>query len=905
MSLSIGRRVGQYEILAAIGAGGMGEVYRARDTRLHRDVAIKILPGQVAADSERLARFRREAQVLASLNHPHIAAIYGVEDSDGIHALVLELVEGPTLSDRIVQGPIPLDEALPIASQIAEAVEAAHEQGIVHRDLKPANVKVRSDGAVKVLDFGLAKAAEPVAAFPGHDVTNSPTITSPAHNTTAGVILGTAAYMSPEQARGRPADRRSDIWAFGALLYEMLTGRRAFGGDDVSETIASVLKDRPDLSMLPPPTPPSVRRLIERCLERDSKMRLRDIGEARIELSSIRAAAAGPVSGSVSVPAVAPAVSSWWRWVPWAVAVAAVAAALNGLRQPGAASAPSLELAIAPPAGRSFEIGANAGNVNIAPDGSMIAFIAAAAGGSGQSALWVRPLDRETPRMISGTLGAMNPFWAPDSRTIGFFADRKVRTVAIAGGLPQVVADAPIGRGACWGDDGRILYSPTSGGTVWSVPATGGQATAITKLDASRGENAHYWPTCLPGSKAFLYFARSTRPEANGVYAAAIDGKGPVSKVLSSLSSVVYVAPAARRPGQLLWAQDSDLMAQPFDAAAVRTTGPAVLVVKDVMVGESQRTLMADASRTGVLVWAMARLEERQFAWLDRTGRRLETLPIAPGLYAQPVLSRDGRRLAFHSAEKGGAEIMVHDVESGDTRRVSTEPGFNQSAAWLPSGRGLLYMSDAGLTRIQLDGPVQHELILRHVGDNSPPVVTPDGRFALLSSGGDAPGRVVRAVDLRAPFPATELLTSPGTIGNVQLSPDGRWMLWSTIEDGRMESYAARLLLDSPMPVLSTQRVLVAAGPISSIGWRDDGQELYYVDGSLNVSAVSFTPQNETALVGRPMKLFTLSTMFSASEMAVTGDGRRFLAIEMPFATGQSLRVLTNWTARLDAAARP
>ena len=898
MNLAAGYRLGPYQILAAIGAGGMGEVYRARDARLQRDVAIKILPGQVAGDSERLARFRREAQVLASLNHPHIAAIYGIEESAGVHALVLELVEGPTLADRIAEGALPPDEALPIARQIAEAIEAAHEQGIVHRDLKPANVKVRRDGTVKVLDFGLAKAVEPAAAVvPGHEVTNSPTITSPAQHTTAGVILGTAAYMSPEQAKGRPADRRSDIWAFGLLLYEMLTGRRAFTGEDVSETIASVLKDAPDLASLPAATPPSVRRLIERCLERDSKMRLRDIGEARIELSSIRTGA-GLVSGSVSAPAPPPAAPSWRRWAPWAVAAAAVAAAGIAVFRPSpVGSAPSLELGIAPPAGRSFLIGANAGNVSIAPDGSMIAFIAAAADGSAESALWVRPLDRDTPRMISGTLGAMYPFWAPDSRMLGFFADRKVRTVAIAGGLPQVVADAPIGRGACWGDDGRMLFSPTSGGTVWSVPATGGKATAITKLDVSRGENAHYWPTCLPGSRTFLYFARSTRPEDNGVYIANIDGTGPASKVLSTLSSAVYVAPAAGRPGQLLWAQDSDLMAQPFDAGTGHTTGPAVPVVQGVMVGEAQRTLMADASRTGVLVWAPARLEDRQFVWLDRNGVRRETLPIAPGQNRGPVLSRDGRRLAFHRAEKGGSEIMVHDLERGDTRRVSTEPGFNQSVAWLPSGRGLLYMSDAGLTRIQLDGPAQRELIFRHVGDNDLPVVTPDGRFALMAMGTEAPGRVVRAIDLRPPYTATDLMTSPATLGNLQLSPDGRWLVWGNAEGGRVETYVARLILDVPVPRVSPQRVLVADGPIISLGWRSDGRELYYFDRTLNVTAVSFTPQNDTAVVGRPVKLFTLSA--EPSDMAVAGDGQRFLVGEKPFAAGQSLRVLTNWTARL------
>jgi len=901
MSLVNGRRIGPYEILAAIGAGGMGEVYRARDTRLHRDVAIKVLPGEVAADSERLARFRREAQVLASLNHPHIAAIYGVEDSDGVHALVLELVDGPTLADRILAGPVPLDEALPIASQIADAVEAAHELGIVHRDLKPANVKVRADGTVKVLDFGLAKAMETGASFPGHDVTNSPTITSPAHNTTAGVILGTAAYMSPEQARGRPADRRSDIWAFGALLYEMLTGRRAFRGDDVSETIASVLKDTPDLAKLPPQTPARVRRLIERCLQRDSKMRLRDIGEARIELSSIRLGAVDASSEPMAaVAARAPAWRAWLAWIGWAVA----AATMLLLRWPSAPPVSSFELAIAPPPGQRFLIGSNSGNVTISPNGAMVAFVASAADGSSEPALWIRPIDRATPRMLSGTSGAMYPFWSPDSGSLGFFADRKLRTVEVAGGLPQVVADAPVGRGGCWGDDGHILFTATSGGTVARVSASGGAVTPVTRLDASRGENAHYWPTCLPGSQRFLYFARSTHPEANGVYITSIDGKEPSVKVVASLSSALYVPPAGGRPGQLLWARDKDLVAQPFTPASGKTSGAAVVIASDVMVGESQRSLMADVSRTGVLVWAPTGLEARRFVWFDRDGTRRAPLALEPGIDYNPKLSPDGRTLAFHRAEGGGSEIMLHDLVSGTTRRVTTEAGYNQQPAWLADGRGLIYVSDAGLTRIVLDGSAPPVRLLKQNNDIDPGVVTPDGEFLLLAVGGGAADRSLWTIALRPPYKATPLPSTSGVVTSLQLSPDGRWLMWGVADGARREIFLTRLTMDAGGPRLAAERVLVASGTAGAIGWRRDGRELYYLAENRTVMGAPFAEQNQVASLSQATSLFRLPLLIDADLPAVTSDGRQFIVEEMPSSIGEPIRVLTNWAARLDAAPR-
>jgi serine/threonine protein kinase len=894
MPLTPGTRLGSYEILGLLGAGGMGEVYHARDVKLARDVAIKVLPLSFAQDADRLARFEREARTLAALNHPHIAHIHGLEESGGVRALVMELVEGEDLTQRLARGAMPLDEALPVVIQIADALEAAHEQGIVHRDLKPANIKIRSDGTVKVLDFGLAKAGGTGESGGAgrKDLSHSPTLTM--RGTQMGMIIGTAAYMAPEQAKGRSVDKRADIWAFGVVLYEMLTGQRAFKGDDVSDIIASVLKDAPDFSALPTATPPRVRRLLERCLERDPKLRLRDIGEARVELSKIASGASDTMLSTISMTA--PARTARLRWAPWAVAaLAIIAAALATLRPAQSVVTSSLELAIGPPEGRDFQIGSNSGNVTISPDGTMVAFVAMATDGSNEAALWVRPVARDEPRVLSGTKGAFYPFWAPDSRSLAFFADRKLRTVEIAGGLPQVVTDAPQGRGGCWGDDGRILFTPMGGGAVVSVAANGGAVTPVTKHNATRGENANYWPACLPGSKHFLYFARSTQPENNGVYFAGVDGKSEPVKVVSSLSSALYVAPSSGRPGYLLWARDQDLLAQPFDAESGRTSGQAAKIATGVLVGESQRSLMADASRTGTLVWATARTEQLQFEWFDRSGRRLSTIAIEPGM----VYSPDDRALAFYRADKGGADVMIHDFAGGTTRRVSTEPGYNQNPAWMPDGRGLVYSTDKSLKRVMLDGSGPAVTISTQA-DADTPVVTPDGRYLVIPIGGSTPGRALHAIELVPPYTTTQLLSTQGEQNNCHVSPDGRWLLWGSVDAGRQETYVTRFIVDGGKPRLGTQRIPIALGGGIPIGWRGDGREIFYLDKSRDVTAVPITLQGDNATLGTPAKLFSLPYVSGdLGPPTVSRDGSRFIVSEKPFVRGQTIRVLTNWTARL------
>ena len=491
--LSAGMTLGPYEIVAPLGAGGMGEVYRATDTKLKRQVAIKVLPAALTADHDRLVRFQREAEVLASLNHPHIAAIYGLEDADGVRALVMELVDGPTLADRIAQGAIPLDEALPIAKQIAEALEAAHEQGIVHRDLKPANIKVRPDGTVKVLDFGLAKAMEPTSASSANAM-NSPTISM--HATQAGIILGTAAYMSPEQTRGGTVDRRADIWAFGVVLYEMLTGRRLFDGATVSDTLAHVLMKDPDWTALPANTPAPIRRLLRRCLEKDRKRRLADIADARMEIEDARSEPE-PAFRPAPAPARHRAHRVLWIFAPLTLVAflsALVPTVLYFRRATPEPVVTRLDV-VTPSTTDAFSFA-------LSPDGRQLAFVA---NGEKGSQLWLRPLDQVAAQPLAGTDGASFPFWAPDNRAIGFFADSKLKRLDLAGGAPQVLADAIVPRGGTWNRDGIIVFAPLNTGGLMRVGATGGTPVPVTRPAA--GQGSHRWPQFLPDGRRVLFLA--------------------------------------------------------------------------------------------------------------------------------------------------------------------------------------------------------------------------------------------------------------------------------------------------------------------------------------------------------------------------------------------------------------
>jgi eukaryotic-like serine/threonine-protein kinase len=897
MALQPGSRRGAYEIVGPIGAGGMGEVYRGRDTRLKREVAIKVLPDAFTSDLERLARFQREAELLATLNHPNIAQIYGLED----HALILELVVGPTLADRIRQGPIPVDEALPIARQIAEALESAHDRGVIHRDLKPANVKLKADGTVKVLDFGLAKALDNAAdagAMAAHDLSQSPTITSPA-KTMGGVILGTAAYMSPEQARGRPLDKRADIWAFGCVLAEMLTGHPVFGGDTVSETLAGVMRDEPHLDQLPAAMPHSVRTLLARCLERDQRRRLRDIGEARIALD--QAIAPSNAVGGRSGDTPGSRRRQVQHAVPWIVAAGVVAAALGFflVQRPSIATTESLELEIGPPPDAQFLIESNSGNVSLSPDGTRIVFRAAT---STREALWIRSLGRDDAKPLAGTEGARYPFWAPDSRRLAFFTGDKLKTLDLGAGLPQSIADAVNARGGSWSDDDVILFA-TGFGTIARVPARGGTPQQVTRLDANRGENAHYWPVILPGGRKFLYFVRSVRLENSGIYAAAIDGSDS-GRVVSSLSSGIYAPPLGGRPGYLLWAQNGDLLAQPFDAESVTLSGQPATIASGVRVLEAQRGLMAGVSRTGVLAWATSRATSSRMTWFARDGRRLDTLPIDAQEAMQPRISPDGRRLAFAQALNGTADIHVYDFAARTLRRVTQSPDYDEWPVWSPDSAELLHRSnDLGmptLMRVRIDGSAPPVELIRQQGGRplTPVAWSPDRRYFLFLEP-FVPGLGAETMIFPADDPKkiTPLLTGPANDAGAVFSPDGRWIAFTSDRSGRPDAYVVRFRGDQSPPALVGHPVQISSGGAGVLGWRRDGKELLLVTQGEQIMVVAMEMKGEMLSASQPVPLFPLPPGHRFVE--ISPDADRFLITEFPYAAGQTIHVLTNWHERI------
>jgi len=668
MRLSPATRLGAYEIAALIGAGGMGEVYRARDTRLNREVALKVLPEFFAADPDRLARFKREAQLLASLNHPNVAAIHGFEEAGGVQALVLELVEGPTLADRIAQGAITIDEALPIARQIAEALEAAHEQGIIHRDLKPANVKVRPDGTVKVLDFGLAKAFEPaVARSDFRSDSMSPTITSPA-TTRLGVILGTAAYMSPEQARGKAVDKRTDIWAFGCVLYEMVTGRRPFDGDDVTDVLARVLERHIDFNALPAKTPAAVARLLRRCLEKDPKHRMRDIGDARIELEAALSGGidAAPVahqsgSGAFTIP-------KWSAWLAAVIVVALMAAgAALGLRGAPAGPAPVSRFALPVPAGFQM-ISGQIPSLAISPDGTKIIYQA-------EGRLYLRALNRFESEPIAGTEGGIVPFFSPDGAWLGFLSPTAVMKVPIGGGPPIKIAEGFPTNGAAWGADGRIVVASFDG--LWAVSADGGTLTQITVVSESANESVHAWPDALPDGSV-LYTVLGASLHANDArLVIEHPATGTRTVIAEGVSYGRYVS-----PGHLLYADvNGTLLMQPFDLAARRASGSARAVLSGVRTGNVVAGVAYAVSSTGTLVYATGtELTESLLVQLDLSGRELRRFG-APRSLGYPALSPDGRTLALMIRSSNNDDLYLMDVASGRFDRFSFDGAEDESPA--------------------------------------------------------------------------------------------------------------------------------------------------------------------------------------------------------------------------------
>jgi Tol biopolymer transport system component len=885
VAIAPGTRIGGYEVGALIGAGGMGEVYRARDTRLGRDVAIKVLAPHIAADRDGVVRFEREARALASLNHPNIAAIYDVVEQDGLPALVLELVEGETLADRIALAPLPITVSVDYAKQIADALDAAHEAGIVHRDLKPGNVKITEDGRVKVLDFGLAKAVAVAAGrSPDDDPSNSPTIT--VHGISQNVILGTAAYMSPEQARGRRLDKRTDIWAFGCVLFEMLTGKRAFTGETTSDVIAAIIERPPDLSALPAATPAQVRRVIERCLEKDSKRRARDIADVRDELDR------------PSVIETPPPRTSLVYALAMIATIAGIAAVLlwRSRPEPGA-EPPAIELAITPPPGHSLVPLPAAPS----PDGRYVAFNARDE--KRVAAIFVRSLDAAASRRIGGTDGATTPpVWSPDGRSIAFFAGGVWKRVDINGGPPiSIVANIQANLGASWGSGDVLLLSPANRTSLFKVPiGGGGSLQPVTTLNNER-ENSHRWPHFLPDGRHFLFTVRSDSPDRLGIRLGSLDSTD-VRALANVASAAVYA-----EPGWLLFVTpDQVLMAQPIDPATWTLRGQARPVVGPVRYNGPSFLGSFDVSpRGGVLTYLAASRSASTLEWFDRTGKPLGR--IGPERdYRSVRQSRDGRLITVElpDPQLGTRDIWLLDAATQSLSRLTTSPATDWRGVISPDGKTMAYASDrtgtSSLFRTGLAAPGNDELVLRAPETGVFPTDwSADGRyvFAMVDDVTGAPRRLILMV------PAAGGSAVPLAEGGQQrlmmprVSPDGNRVAFTSSDGGPPELYV--------MSLRDRARLLVSSGGGTNPVWGPDGNELFFVNARAELMRATFSGGS---LSGRPQVLFrpcdgvgrTFTPVTTEWTYDVSADGTRFLAICDPSdSLPSAINVIVNWQSKL------
>jgi serine/threonine protein kinase/Tol biopolymer transport system component len=877
VSIATGTRLGIYEVRAMIGAGGMGEVYRAHDTRLGRDVALKVLPEAFSRDTQRMARFEREAKLLASLNHPNIAAIYGIEESGPVRALVMELVEGPTLAERIAAGVIPLDEALPIARQVAEAVEYAHENNVIHRDLKPANIKVTDEGVVKVLDFGLAKAMSDESAV--EDIGNSPTLSMAA--TRQGMILGTAAYMSPEQARGKKVDKRTDIWAFGCVLYEMLTGKQAFHGEDVTIILAAIVMKEPAFDALPANTPPAIQTLLRRCLRKERKERLPDAGAARIEIQEA-------LNAPAKTDAVAAAPRNSRDRVAWAVAAVALVAtaalaipAIRYLREAPPAAAPETRTEIVTPSTSDQQ------SFALSPDGRQIVFVASS---DGPQRLWLRRLDATSVQPLAGTEGAAYPFWSPDSRSVGFFADNKLKRIDIGGGSPQTLTEAGV-RGGAWGPDGTILFTRTAASPLSRIPASGGEPVIVTKLDK---QNSHRFPQFLPGGKQFLF--QVLDPQTGGIYLGSLDSSE--TKRLAAADTAGAYLPN----GWLLFIRAGTLQAQRLDLARRELTGDPVTVADPVTFEPATSAGGFSVSATGLVAYRSGGTGQRQLVWFDRSGKTLGTMggPDANALLA-PRLSPDGRRAAVSRMVQGNVDIWLLDATR--TTRFTFDASLDRYPIWSPDGSQIVFDSTRkGRRDLYLkasNGAGGEEPLLESAQDKVATDWSRDGRFLVYQSNDPQTAWDIWVLPMEGDRKPFLFLKTNFAEYRGRLSPDGRWMAYTSNESGRYEIYVRPFRGIPSGAASSGQWQVSTSGGIYPL-WRADGKELYYIAPDGKLMAVPMTASSATIEPGTPVALFQ-TRLFgggidvnSGIQYDVTGDGRFLMNMVLEDAASP-ITLLQNW----------
>ena len=878
MSLDTGTRIGPYEIVGALGAGGMGEVYRARDTRLDRDVAIKILPSLFAADVDRVARFEREAKTLALLNHPNIAAIYGIETgpTSALNALVMELVEGPTL-EELIHGTgtaMPIADVIPIVRQIAEALEAAHEQGIVHRDLKPANVKVRPDGTVKVLDFGLAKALDPAGS--AVEQMNSPTLTARA--TQLGIVIGTAAYMAPEQAKGKPVDRRADIWAFGVMLHEMLTGQRLYGGETAPETLAHVIASDPNLATLPPSTPPRLRELIARCLVKDPKTRLRDIGEARLALADASAAAA-PVIG---VTKAAPASRLAWAFAG-AMMIVAVAFAVLWWRTSNVPISTALNAVLEGPPGAAL-----GGSFALSPDGTKL-IVSAYKLETGRAFLWIRDMASGTFTELKQTDGGEQPFWSPDSRQFGFFAEGKLRKFDLQNGVVQVLADAPTSRGGTWSVDGKIVFAAEFRAGLQIIDAKGGAATPLTKNPAV--EKSHRWPLFLPDGRHVVFLVQraegGARNDPSTIEVISVDGSNRRT-LLAANSSTLFSAPDA-----LMFWKDGVLYGQTINPTEGTLSGEPFVVATEVSY-DTNESARATVSATGRLIYMPGQSGGNvTLEWIDRAGRRTPTAVPKGELDCGSALSPDAKRVAVGYTAPGGTacDMLVHDLERGTNMRLTFEETAEFTPLWSNDG-STIYMSATGkeeqIVKRPSDGSGKPEVV--HTG-RSPEALgfSRDGSWMLLVMTDEKTPEDLYRFDL-ATKKLTPLVPSSFAEYDASLSPDDRFVAYVSDRSGTEEVYVS--------PVGSDGLWQVSSGGGAVPRWRADGKELFFVQGPDRMMSVDVLP-GPMFKTSAPKVVFRAPFAESYNGFDVSPDGRFMALLSEERQMRRLLTVVSDWRAAL------